>query len=393
MKPITLDNLGKYYRVYERPRDRLIELISGRKRHRDRWALQRVDLVLSKGEAVGVIGNNGAGKSTLLKLIAGTLLPSAGRVSSQGRLTAILELGTGFHPEFSGRENLYYAGSLMGVGRQEISDRFSRIVEFAGLQPVIDQPLKTYSTGMVVRLAFSLVTSVDPEILIIDEALAVGDRTFQKRCIDRMVAIQRSGTTILFCSHSMHHVMQFCSRVLWLEQGRVKELGASAAVIDHYIAAALEENEQRAAVGKGSSDKAALPCRVDAVHLSPPGVVRRGDSLQVTIQFTVIAAAAYVFGVAIDRKETGARLVAETSLENGHPAVKIEAGHHQVRLSVATACLRSGVYTVFAGLLDDTLLQIEDYERIDFDLVDTDEIRSPALIRAAVRWDLEGRFL
>lgn len=393
MNKIALQDLGKYYRVYPRPRDRLLELVSGAQRHTRHWALKGIDLSVAEGEAVGVIGDNGAGKSTLLKLIAGTLLPSTGRLTCQGRLTAILELGTGFHPEFSGRENLYYAGSLMGVRRQEIAQRFDRIVAFAELGSVIDQPIKTYSTGMVVRLAFSLVTSVDPEILIIDEALAVGDRKFQKRCLDRMIEIQQTGTTILFCSHSMHHVTQFCTRAMWLEQGRVKELGQAEAVIDHYIDAAMQANGEPSESSPGSpADQSHPRCRVDAVELVPAPRVRRGEMLTVVIDFTVLEAADYVFGVAINRKDSGTRLVAETSLENGHPVTPLAAGRYRFKLQLETSSLRAGTYTLFAGLLDDTLLQMQDYLRVDFDLVDSAQVRSPGMIRAAVHWDTEGRF-
>lgn len=393
MKPIELEQVGKYYRIYANPRDRLVELLTGRSRHTGHWALQGVDLSLEKGEAVGVIGNNGAGKSTLLKLIAGTLLPSTGRLRCRGRLTAILELGTGFHPEFSGRENLYYAASLMGVARQEVAQRFDAIVAFAGLEAVIDQPLKTYSTGMVVRLAFSLVTSIDPEILIIDEALAVGDRSFQKRCLDRMVEIQQSGTTILFCSHSMHHVMQFCSRALWLEQGRVRELGPVSTVVDHYIAASLQGGApQVPEAGRIRQAQSANRCQVAGIELSPSALVRRGEPLQVAFGFTVLEASHYTFGVALELRDTATRLVAETTLENGIAPVWLETGRYTFTLRVDTSPLRSGVYTLFAGLLDDTLLQIEDYEEAVFELVDSEVVRSPAMIRANVDWDLDGRF-
>jgi lipopolysaccharide transport system ATP-binding protein len=389
MSKLTLTNLGKLYRVYASPRQRLLELISGRKYHQEHWALQGIDLAIEQGEAVGVIGNNGAGKSTLLKLVTGTLAPTSGSVSYSGRLTAILELGTGFHPEFSGKENLFYAGALMGVEKEEIAARYDQIVEFSELGEALSQPLKTYSTGMVVRLAFSLVTMVDPEILIIDEALAVGDRNFQKKCLARMIEIQKSGTTILFCSHSMHHVMQFCTRAIWLEEGIARAVGVVSDVVDQYVASSLQEQEHYLETEKRQShSKVDLHCQVTEMILRPGTQIRRGGKLVVTIRFRVLKEDRYVLGIALDQKETMTRMVAETSLENGVPEVQLAPGEYSVDMAVDTAALRAGQYIVYAGLMHPSLLKIEDYLEQDITLIDSEEIRSPAMLRAAVEWDL-----
>lgn len=394
MSKLTLTDLGKLYRVYASPRQRLLELITGRNHHQDHWALQGIDLEIEQGEAVGVIGNNGAGKSTLLKLVTGTLTPTTGKVDYSGRLTAILELGTGFHPEFTGHENLFYAGALMGVSKQEIASRYDQIVDFSELGDALSQPLKTYSTGMVVRLAFSLVTMVDPEILIIDEALAVGDRNFQKKCLSRMIEIQKSGTTILFCSHSMHHVMQFCSRAIWLENGIAKAVGEVSDVVDQYVASSLSERDLYTETGaKGSQDKVDLHCQVTEMFLQPETHIRRGDRLVVKIKFRVLKEDRYVLGVAFDQKETMTRMVAETSLENGIPEVHLTPGEYSVVMSVDTEPLRAGQYIVYAGLLDHSLLTIEDYLERDITVFDRDEIRSPAMLRAAIEWDLNKELL
>jgi ABC-type polysaccharide/polyol phosphate transport system ATPase subunit len=389
MSKLTLTRLGKRYRIYATPRQRLLELLSGRNHHQDHWALQAIDLEIEQGEAVGVIGNNGAGKSTLLKLVAGTIAPTTGSVAYSGRLTAILELGTGFHPEFTGRENLFYAGALMGVSKQEIAKRYDQIVDFSELGDALGQALKTYSTGMVVRLAFSLVTMVDPEILIIDEALAVGDRNFQKKCLARMIEIQHSGTTILFCSHSMHHVMQFCSRAIWLENGIAKAVGEVSDVVDCYVADSLSDNagytEANNALGR---DKLDLHCQVSEMILQPQAHVRRGVSLVVRLSFKVLKEDRYVLGIALDQKETMTRMVAETSLENGLPELHLTPGEYSVQLSLDTEALRGGQYIVYAGLMHQSLLKIEDYIEREITVIDSDEIRSPAMLRAAVEWDI-----
>jgi lipopolysaccharide transport system ATP-binding protein len=393
MSELRLSNLGKVYRVYQTPRDRLLELLTGRKRHVEHWALSDVNLDIAKGEAVGVIGNNGAGKSTLLKLIAGTLVSSSGKIEYKGRLTAILELGTGFHPDFTGCDNIFYAGALMGISRQELTQRYPDIVEFSELGDAVYQPIKTYSTGMVVRLAFSLVTMVDPQILVVDEALAVGDRNFQKKCIGRMIEIQKSGTTILFCSHSMHHVTQFCDRVLWLEDGRPRMLGEACQVVDQYIDSSMNDGDvyinKEETVKDAGSD---LHCKVQRMTLQPENHIRRGETLNIRLQFNILKEDNYVLGVAVNRKDTSTRLVAETSLENGLQAVRFTPGEYSVTLAVATDALRTGQYIVFAGLMHESLLKVEDFLQKEIQVLDIDDNRSPSMIRTRVDWDVENKY-
>ena len=186
--PVRLDGVGKEYRLYDSPRARLRALLTGRALHRSHWALRDVSLELRRGQCLGVVGSNGAGKSTLLKLITGTLQPSCGQLARSGRVTAILELGAGFHPDFTGRQNLYFGGSLIGIGHDEMAALEPQVLAFAEIGEAIDRPVKTYSSGMVVRLAFALVTAVEPDLLIIDEALAVGDQNFQAKCVARIQA-------------------------------------------------------------------------------------------------------------------------------------------------------------------------------------------------------------
>jgi lipopolysaccharide transport system ATP-binding protein len=242
---IEAAHLGKCYRLYDRHLDHLKEvLLFGRRRlSQEFWALQDISLQVRKGEAWGVIGENGAGKSTLLKLLCGVTLPSEGSLSVYGRTAALLELGVGFHPEYTGRENLYLSGALMGLSREELQDRLPAILDFSGMSDFIDRPLKTYSTGMTVRLAFSLATSVEPDLLVTDEVLAVGDEAFQKKCIRWMEGFLAGGGTLILCSHSSYHIKKLCGHALWLHHGRMRASGSAHPVVQEYLEY-VEEKER-----------------------------------------------------------------------------------------------------------------------------------------------------
>ena len=231
---LQVSGLGKCYGVYARPQQRLRRLLTGAGAPQQHWPLRNVNFNLKQGQCLGVIGDNGAGKSTLLKLLAGSLQPSQGEVKRSGRLTAILELGAGFHPEFSGLDNLQFAGGFMGFSAADMKRLTPGILDFAELGEAIKRPLKTYSSGMVVRLAFALVTAVQPEVLIIDEALAVGDQHFQKKCVERIDRFRQNGCTILFCSHSLYHVRQLCDQVMWLDKGQVRGFGRTEEIVTAY---------------------------------------------------------------------------------------------------------------------------------------------------------------
>ena len=231
---LQVDGLGKRYRIFDSPHERLLALLGWSDRSKPHWALRGVSFELQSGHCLGVIGDNGAGKSTLLKLLAGTLRPTEGKLLRTGRVTAILELGAGFHPDFSGRDNLLFGGRFLGLRHEEIRDLAEAIIEFSELGDSIDRPVKTYSSGMTVRLAFALVTALQPTLLIIDEALSVGDQHFQKKCVQRIEEFRQNGCTILFCSHSLYHVRQLCDSVLWLDQGQSRGLGDTESVLASY---------------------------------------------------------------------------------------------------------------------------------------------------------------
>jgi lipopolysaccharide transport system ATP-binding protein len=235
---IRAQQLGKAFQLYDRPIDRLKQmLMRGRRRYYKEFAaLQDVSFELRKGEVLGLVGRNGAGKSTLLQLICGTLTPSTGHVTVNGRIAALLELGAGFNPDFTGKENIYLNASILGLSKAEIDARYDDIVEFSGISDFIHQPVKTYSSGMYVRLAFSIATSVDPDILIIDEALSVGDGAFARKSFDRIMRLKEKGATILFCSHSIYQIEALCTRAVWLEKGAVQLIGDPATVVAGYQA-------------------------------------------------------------------------------------------------------------------------------------------------------------
>ena len=234
---VSVQGLGKDYRIYGRPIDRIREMYSirGRDYHSVFTALNNVTFDVAGGETVGIIGPNGSGKSTLLEIICGTLNPSRGDVAVTGRLAALLELGAGFNPAFSGRENVYLNAALLGISREEIDERFDEIVDFAGIGEFIEHPVSTYSSGMYVRLAFATAVNSEPEILIVDEALAVGDIRFQRKCFRRFQEMQNAGKTILFVTHSVELVQAHCSRGIYIKSGEIRALGEPKKVIQEYL--------------------------------------------------------------------------------------------------------------------------------------------------------------
>jgi lipopolysaccharide transport system ATP-binding protein len=245
---ITLTGVSKCFKLYEQPVDRLKDLLLPTKsRSRDFWALRELTMQIQRGQTVGLVGQNGSGKSTLLQLIVGTLSPTTGEVQTRGRIAALLELGSGFNPEFTGRQNVFFNGRVLGLTQAEITDRFDAIAAFADIGDMLEQPVKTYSSGMFIRLAFAVVINTDPDILIVDEALAVGDIYFQQKCFQRIRELRDRGVTILFVSHDSASVFRLCDRAILLEQGNVIMDGEPKPVLDLYEAKMLRQLENQPA--------------------------------------------------------------------------------------------------------------------------------------------------
>lgn len=267
---IRVSNLSKCYQIYDTPRDRLKQFVvprlqslagqAPRQYFREFWALQDVSFEVRKGETVGIIGRNGSGKSTLLQMICGTLNPTGGSIQTNGRTAALLELGAGFNPEFTGRENVYMNASVLGLSNEEIDDRFDAIAAFAEIGDFIEQPVRTYSSGMMVRLAFAVAINVDPQILVVDEALSVGDELFQRKCYSRIETIKNNGATILFVSHSASTINQLCDEAILIDRGELLLRGTPRSITKKYhqllFAKTANENEVIASIKESRLDSA-----------------------------------------------------------------------------------------------------------------------------------------
>ena len=272
---LSVRNVSKCFEMYEKPVHRLYQtLCAGKKRfYKEFWALRDINFEVRKGECIGIIGRNGAGKSTLLQIITGTLAPTTGEVNLKGRVAALLELGSGFNPEFTGKENVYLNGAILGLSKAEIDAKYDDIVAFADIGEFIDQPVKTYSSGMMVRLAFAVNASVDPDVLIVDEALAVGDAAFQLKCATRMRKLVESGVTILFVSHDVSSVRTYCNRAIWLANGGLRQIGDVKEVTSRYL-----EDLFGADVGNATAVKAEPDARVRSeVTQAATGLSRWGS--------------------------------------------------------------------------------------------------------------------
>ncbi len=273
---IVVRDLSKVYQIYDRPEDRLKQSLFRHRRqyYREFWALRDVSLEVPRGSTVGIIGHNGSGKSTLLQLICGTLRPTRGEVTVRGRVSALLELGSGFNPEFSGRENVYLNSAILGLSRTETDALMEEIIRFADIGDHLEQPIKTYSTGMVMRLAFAVAISVNPDILVVDEALAVGDEAFQRRCMSRIEALKKGGATILFVSHSANQVVDICDRAVLLDHGEMLYDGAPRRAVNFYhrlvYTPADKATDFREALRKARRGEAPLPDERAAATAADP---------------------------------------------------------------------------------------------------------------------------
>lgn len=423
-------DLGKQYRLYDTPAARLRGLLTGAQVYRRHVALQGVNFSLQRGQCMGVVGSNGAGKSTLLKLITGTIRPSSGEAAVQGRITAILELGAGFHPDFTGRQNLHFAGGLIGLEARQLHALEPEILAFSELGEAIDRPVRTYSSGMTVRLAFALVTAVQPDVLIVDEALAVGDQRFQKKCIDRIQAFRDNGCSILFCSHSHYHVRQLCDVALWLDQGQQRMFGETEDVLTRYeqhlralaegagkaatpaplagagdasmpaneaAHAAVQPEQQPAVPAASAAPVAQVPegnlarivqVRVPALDESQQPPLLTGDTLRFEITAQMPPGEEPAFGVMIEQAQGVGITTAGSHLENEKPLLGDDGLWH-IAVEFPQLGLNTGEYVLSVYLFDASGM-ITYEERLHFMTIKYRNPNStPGLVQLPHQWKKE----
>lgn len=391
---LSVHNLDKVYKVYARPIDRLLEVLSRRPRHRAFEALQGVSFELQRGESLGLIGENGAGKSTLLKILSGVTAPSRGEVKVLGRVASLLELGMGFHPELTGRQNIRLGAAMMGFSGEEVQAKIPEIIEFAELAEFIDRPVKTYSSGMTMRLGFAIAVQVEPEILIIDEALSVGDGYFQKKCMDRIRALLDRGCTFLFCSHAMYYVSTFCRRALWLRGGRIEALGAVEKVVHEYEAF-LSQKARRLPHEEVPGTLAPGPARLSAARLvgaAADGTLAYRGALEVDVSWqSDDPALEFHLAIAIDRND-GVQVCTFSSHHDGRPPLRGRR-EYQLRLEVPELPMVRGVYELCIFLLDESALHVYDQRRVlDAFAIEANEYEF-ALLRVDHQWVERGEVL
>jgi homopolymeric O-antigen transport system ATP-binding protein len=375
---VVARGVSKRYPLFGRRRDRLFAFFGLDSGLATKTAVEDVSLSVAPGESLGIIGENGSGKSTLLRMVAGILTPDSGSVETTPPVSAILELGLGFHPEFTGRENALLYGSLVGVSEEAMRDRLEEILAFAELGDFIDQPLRTYSSGMSARLAFAVATNVDARVLVVDEALAVGDGAFQKKCVDRMVRFKGEGRAVLFCSHAMYLVTSFCERVVWLRDGRIERAGPAAEVVEAYTTY-LMHREKRTVAGAGEDRGGALASgqvgrlrRVEARGMAGSDAARLppGEGLEIVITAESTSPdTAYHVAVAVDAADGRCVFGAATHWD-GRPPLRGRCDY-RIALRVPALPLAGGTFVLSAFLLDDR------------GVVTYDQVALPGAIRVA----------
>jgi lipopolysaccharide transport system ATP-binding protein len=371
---ITAQQLSKRYALFHRPSDRLKQLLLGRWRRyaHEFHALQDVSFAIRTGEVVGIVGRNGAGKSTLLQLVCGTLEPTTGTLAVRGRVAALLELGAGFSPDFTGLENIYINAAILGLSRAQVDAQLDAILAFADIGDFIHQPVKTYSSGMFMRLAFAVATSVEPDILVIDEALSVGDGAFARKSFDRIMRLKDAGKTILFCSHSMYQIEALCSRALWFDAGRLRMDGTPAEVTSAY-SASLNADPAKGqgatlapgamAAGAGLGRIVEISAQVDdepVPHGMAAQLLSGHSTLILTLRFSIdptLPTPALALGIS---DANGLTIASATTHNDGFEVQMDTLGQGQVTIVFEKFPLLKGRYSVTAFLVSEDAVHVYD---------------------------------
>jgi ABC-2 type transport system ATP-binding protein/lipopolysaccharide transport system ATP-binding protein len=402
---IEIRGVKKRFRRFNDRKTNIKELFSSRrsrtKRYDDFWALKGIDLDIPRGKTFGLIGHNGSGKSTLLKLVAGIHRPTEGSIVHHGRISAMLELGAGFHPEMSGRDNIYLNGSILGMTRKQIDAAMDKIIAFSGLEEFIDTPVKVYSSGMYVRLGFAIAVTLDPEILIVDEVIAVGDEEFQRRCFDHLYELRRRGVTIVLVTHSLGLVADLCDQAAWLDGGTLKAVGPSRDVVDQYLAAVNRREAESSTDGTdGPADDEAggktprrgsgevRVTRVDYLGVDgrPRPFLATGQPCTIRISYQATKALPSVtFGLGFTT-ESGVQLAGPNS-GYGDAAFAVEPGSGHVDFTLDELPLQPGEFLVTTAVVD----KGHPYDYVDraFVLkVRADDVTEPGLVKLTGNWSL-----
>ncbi len=389
---VSAENISKVYRLYSGPRAMLREFLFNVRGHQLFTALQPLSFQIPTGEAFGIIGNNGAGKSTLLKLLAGTSIPTTGNFSITGRVGALLELGVGFHPEHTGRDNIYFNGAILGLSRKEIDERIDSIIAFSELESFIDEPVKTYSSGMYLRLGFSVATGFDFSILIIDEALAVGDQKFQKKCTDRIVEFKKNGGTILFCSHNLHQVKVLCERALWLHEGEPKFLGPARDAVESYQSFLRKKKPQEILKTDKDSRLGEQICWIEKLSVTdlkgdPVNAINAGESLMVEIEavFSPEFSGEPSLGIVLKRSDELV-ICSTTSSEHNTKLKSLGEDRFRGRLVLENVPLMDGEYSLIAVALDSYVLQTYDVSDIECSFTVKGSSPNPGIVNLPHHW-------
>ncbi len=398
---IQLQDLGKRYRIggpdaaHTTLRETLTALAKrgGRAvRREDLWALSHIDLTIQQGEVVGIVGRNGAGKSTLLKIVARITEPTVGVARTRGRVGALLEVGTGFHGELTGRENVFVNAAILGMSRREVSKRFDEIVDFAGVERFIDTPLKRYSSGMQLRLAFAVAAHIEPEIVVVDEVLAVGDFEFQRRCLGRMSEMARAGRTVLFVSHDQGAVARLCSRVVWIEAGRIVADGPAERSLSAYLESGAEKAPHVELNVANDQVVRPLAAHVGRGDARMEGAPQRGEPLRVSITLDITEPVPGLDVAFLLLTEDG-RPVLDEAWSDHHAALSSAIGRYTVTL-VVPPVLRAGTFAVslwvgtpYETLFHDRLLRFEIEPRLEDR---AEQVRRERLLQTDVRWSLDA---